>query len=49
MRGVRLALVIEDGGGQTIHTLEPVSMQVDDASQLRKLSVKVVVDLENLQ
>ena len=49
MRGLEVAIRIHDGGGETIHTLEPVSLSVDDAGELAKLSLRFVIDLDNLQ
>jgi signal recognition particle receptor subunit beta len=49
MHGVQLAVRIQDRDGETIHTLDPVSLVVDKAGSLKKLSLQLTVDLENLQ
>ena len=49
MRGVQLAIRIQDGDGETIHILDPVSVEVGTASSLEKLSVQLTLDLENLR
>jgi hypothetical protein len=48
MRGMQLAVRIQDERGDTIHTLDPVSLTVDDAAALRKLCLRFELDLENL-
>jgi signal recognition particle receptor subunit beta len=47
MRGLQVAIRIQDADGETIHTLEPVSLAVDKADNLEKLSLRFTVDLEN--
>jgi hypothetical protein len=49
MGALQLAIRIQNADGETIHTLEPVSVAVDKADQLRKLSLLLTVDLENKQ
>jgi hypothetical protein len=49
MHGVQLAVRIQDRDGETIHTLDPVSLVVDKADKLKKLSLQLTVDLENLK
>ncbi len=49
MRSVELAFRIQDNQGSTIHTLEPISLDVDDASALQKLVLQLTVDLENVR
>ncbi len=49
MHGVQLAVRIQDRDGETIHTLDPVSLVVDKADTLNKLSLQLTVDLENLK
>jgi len=49
MHGVQLAVRIQDRDGETIHTLDPVSLVVDKADALKKLSLQLTVDLENLK
>ena len=47
MRGLEFAIQVKDAGGDTIHTLDPVVLEVDDAGELTKLSVRFVIDLDN--
>jgi signal recognition particle receptor subunit beta len=49
MGALQLAIRIQNAEGETIHTLEPVSLAVDKADNLRKLSLQLTVDLENKQ
>jgi signal recognition particle receptor subunit beta len=49
MHGLDVAIRIQDTQGSTIHTLDSVSLQVDDAGSLTKLSLRFVIDLENLR
>jgi hypothetical protein len=49
MRGMQVAVRIQDESGDTIHTLDPVSLDVDDATALRKLRLRFALDLENLR
>ncbi len=49
MGSVQLAIRIQNSDGETIHTLEPVSLAVSKADKLRKLSLQLTVDLENKQ
>lgn len=49
MRSVQLAFRIQDKHGDTIHTLDPVSVSIGDASNLEKLILQLTIDLENLQ
>jgi len=49
MRGVELAVRIHDADGETIHTLDPLSLRVESAEGIGKLSLRFVIDLENLQ
>ncbi len=48
MRGMQLAIRIQNEHGDTIHTLDPVSLDVDDAAALRRLCLRFELDLENL-
>jgi hypothetical protein len=48
MRGLQVAIRIQDEEGSTIHTLDPVSLDIDDASSLNKLCLRFSVDLENI-
>jgi signal recognition particle receptor subunit beta len=47
MGALQLAIRIQNAEGETIHTLEPVSLAVDKAEKLRRLSLHLTVDLEN--
>ncbi|HSL18583.1 MAG TPA: GTPase domain-containing protein [Methylomirabilota bacterium] len=49
MGAVEVTINVRDTQGTTIHTLEPVSMTVDDAGRLSKLSLRFLVDLDHLQ
>ena len=49
MRGLQLAVRIQDKGGDTIYTFDPVSMNVEDAKTLKKLCLRFSLDLENLR
>ena len=49
MRDLHVDVQIRDGQGEVIHTMEPVYLAVDDAETLRKLCVRITVDLENLK
>ena len=46
---VQLALRIQDSSGNTIHTLDPVSLKVENASSLEKLVLQLTVNLENIR
>jgi signal recognition particle receptor subunit beta len=48
MRGLQVAIRIQDEEGSTIHTLDPVSLDIDDATSLNKLCLRFSVDLENI-
>jgi hypothetical protein len=49
MRAVQVAIRIQDSSGDTIHTLEPVALVVDDVSTLEMLSLLFTFNLENSQ
>ncbi len=49
MKGVQLAIRIQDAQGETIHTLDPVSMSVEKADGLDKLSLQLTVNLDNVR
>ena len=49
MRGLQVAIRIQDEGGDTIHTFDPVSLEVKDAESLKKLCLRFSLDLENLR
>ena len=48
MRGLQVAIRIQGEGGDTIHTFDPVSLEVEDAESLKKLCLRFSLDLENL-
>jgi len=47
LRGLDLSIRLRDATGNTIHTLEPVILEVDGADDLSRLSIRFVVDLKN--
>jgi hypothetical protein len=47
MRGLEFAIQVKDAVGDTIHTLDPVILEVDGAGELTKLSVRFAIDLDN--
>ena len=47
MRGVQVAVRIHNQEGETIHTLDPVTVAISRAGKLEKLSLRFIVDLEN--
>jgi len=47
MRGVQVAVRIQDSSGDTIYTLDPVALAVKNASALEKLSLLFTFNLEN--
>jgi signal recognition particle receptor subunit beta len=49
MRGMQIAIRIQDEGGDTIHSLDPVSVDIEDATALKKLCLRFSLDLENLR
>ncbi len=49
MRGLQVAVRIQDSKGETIHSLEPVTIDVVRAAKLEKLSLRFLLDLENSQ
>jgi hypothetical protein len=49
MRGLQVAIRIQGEGGDTIHTFDPVSLEVKDANLLKKLCLRFSLDLENLR
>ena len=48
MRSMQIAFRIQDSKGDVVHTLEPVSIAIGDASSLEKLILQLTIDLENL-
>ncbi len=49
MHSMQVALRIQDEDGDTIHTLDPVTVEIEDASALEKLILQLTIDLENLR
>jgi len=49
MRGLQVAVRIQDEGGDTIHTFDPVSLEVENAESLKKLCLRFSLDLENIR
>jgi hypothetical protein len=49
MRGLQVAIRIQNEGGDTIHSLEPVSLDIENASALKKLCLRFSLDLENIR
>ena len=49
MHSLQVAIRIQAEDGSTIHTLDPVSFDVDESEGLRKLSLRFSLDLENLR
>jgi signal recognition particle receptor subunit beta len=49
MRGLQVAVCVQDSNGETIHSLEPVTIDVVRAAKLEKLSLRFLLDLENSQ
>ncbi len=49
MRGVQFAIRIQDEAGETIHSFDPVSLDIDSADGLKRLSLHLSLDLENLR
>jgi hypothetical protein len=49
MRGLQVAIRIQNEGGDTIHSLEPVSLDIEDAAALKKLCLRFSLDLENIR
>jgi signal recognition particle receptor subunit beta len=47
MSALQLAVRIQNTRGETIHTLEPVSLPVDRVEHLKRLLFKFTIDLEN--
>jgi hypothetical protein len=49
MRGMQIAIRIQNEGGDTIHSFDPVSLEIEDATALKKLCLRFSLDLENLR
>jgi signal recognition particle receptor subunit beta len=49
MRGMQIAIRIQNERGDTIHSFDPVSVDIEDATTLKKLCLRFSLDLENLR
>jgi len=49
MRGMQIAIRLQNEGGDTIHSFDPVSLEIEDAAALKKLCLRFSLDLENLR
>jgi signal recognition particle receptor subunit beta len=49
MRNMQIAVRLQNEGGDTIHSFEPVSLDIEDAASLKKLCLRFSLDLENLR
>ncbi|RLE35770.1 MAG: hypothetical protein DRJ61_02455 [Acidobacteria bacterium] len=49
MHSMQVALRIQDEGGDTMQILDPVTVEIEDASALEKLILQLTIDLENLR
>jgi signal recognition particle receptor subunit beta len=49
MRGLQVAIRIQNESGDTIHSIEPVSLDIEDAAALKKLCLRFSLDLENIR
>jgi signal recognition particle receptor subunit beta len=49
MRGMQIAIRLQNEGGDTIHTFDPVTLDIEDAAALKKLCLRFSLDLENLR
>ncbi len=49
MRGMQIAIRLQNEGGDTIHTFDPVTLDIEDATALKKLCLRFSLDLENLR
>jgi signal recognition particle receptor subunit beta len=49
MRGMQIAIRLQNEGGDTIHSFDPVSLDIEDATTLKKLCLRLSLDLENLR
>jgi signal recognition particle receptor subunit beta len=49
MRGMQIAIRIQNEGGDIIHSFDPVSVDIEDATKLNKLRLRFSLDLENLR
>ncbi|MCD4748789.1 MAG: hypothetical protein K8R59_05385 [Thermoanaerobaculales bacterium] len=49
MHSLQLAFRIQNEDGETIHTLDPVSLSVEDAASFKNLILQLTIDLENVR
>jgi hypothetical protein len=49
MRGLHVAVRVKNSTGETIHTIEPVTVEIGNAGKLERLSLQLTLDLENTQ
>ena len=49
MRGMQIAIRLQNEGGEIIHSFDPVSLDIEDAAALKKLCLRFSLDLENLR
>jgi len=49
MRGMQIAIRLQNESGDTIHSFDPVSLDIEDATALKKLCLRFSLDLENLR
>jgi signal recognition particle receptor subunit beta len=49
MRGMQIAIRIQDEDGETIHSFDPVSLDIEDATSLERLCLRLSLDLENIR
>jgi signal recognition particle receptor subunit beta len=49
MRGMQIAIRLQNEGGDVIHSFDPVSLDIEDATALKKLCLRFSLDLENLR
>ena len=49
MRGMQIAIRLQDEVGETIHSFDPVSLEIEDATSFEKLCLRFSLDLENIR
>jgi hypothetical protein len=47
MKGLQVAVRLQDATGETIHTLDPILLSVEECGQVDRLSLRLTIDLEN--
>jgi hypothetical protein len=47
MKALQLAIRLQDANGETIHTLDPILLSVEECGGVEKLSLLLTIDLEN--